>query len=69
MLNEYEKCNVYFCYRVPNAPKSSIGELFKSDATDNGHKRNGINRPRVSRDKLDTHSRLFGQVSNFCYLH
>ncbi|XP_041982637.1 microtubule-associated protein Jupiter isoform X3 [Aricia agestis] len=54
---------------VPNAPKSSIGEIFNGDVPDGGAGspvKNGSSRPRVPRDTptrpRDTHSRLFGQV-------
>ncbi|XP_028158209.1 microtubule-associated protein Jupiter isoform X5 [Ostrinia nubilalis] len=54
--------------RVPNAPKSCIGEIFSSDATDSSPVKNGAARPRVVRDTptrpRDTHSRLFGQTAN-----
>ncbi|XP_063832308.1 microtubule-associated protein Jupiter isoform X2 [Ostrinia nubilalis] len=53
---------------VPNAPKSCIGEIFSSDATDSSPVKNGAARPRVVRDTptrpRDTHSRLFGQTAN-----
>lgn len=57
--------NVHF--RVPNAPKSCIAEIFNTDGTDGGSPvKNGSSRPRVIRDTptrpRDTHSRLFGQV-------
>ncbi|XP_028158210.1 microtubule-associated protein Jupiter-like isoform X4 [Ostrinia furnacalis] len=54
--------------KVPNAPKSCIGEIFSSDATDSSPVKNGAARPRVVRDTptrpRDTHSRLFGQTAN-----
>ncbi|KAI5645793.1 microtubule-Associated protein jupiter domain-containing protein [Phthorimaea operculella] len=54
--------------RVPNAPKSCIGEIFSQDSPDNSAVKNGSSRPRVVRDTptrpRDTHSRLFGQVSS-----
>ncbi|CAH2095268.1 unnamed protein product [Euphydryas editha] len=55
--------------RVPNAPKSCIGEIFNADSTDGGSPvKNGSSRPRVVRDTptrpRDTHSRLFGQTAN-----
>ncbi|XP_037301816.1 microtubule-associated protein Jupiter isoform X6 [Manduca sexta] len=55
--------------RVPNAPKSCIGEIFNADTTDGGSPlKNGSTRPRVVRDTptrpRDTHSRLFGQAAN-----
>ncbi|XP_041982645.1 microtubule-associated protein Jupiter isoform X10 [Aricia agestis] len=55
---------------VPNAPKSSIGEIFNGDVPDGGAGspvKNGSSRPRVPRDTptrpRDTHSRLFGQAN------
>ncbi|XP_050354870.1 microtubule-associated protein Jupiter isoform X3 [Nymphalis io] len=55
--------------RVPNAPKSCIGEIFSADGTDGGSPvKNGSNRSRHVRDTptrpRDTHSRLFGQAAN-----
>ncbi|KAJ0172272.1 hypothetical protein K1T71_012245 [Dendrolimus kikuchii] len=54
--------------RVPNAPKSCIGEIFSSDVVDGSPMKNGVARPRVIRDTptrpRDTHSRLFGQAGN-----
>nr|XP_026497324.1 microtubule-associated protein Jupiter isoform X2 [Vanessa tameamea] len=55
--------------KVPNAPKSCIGEIFSTDGTDGGSPvKNGSSRSRVVRDTptrpRDTHSRLFGQAAN-----
>ncbi|XP_049886185.1 microtubule-associated protein Jupiter isoform X2 [Pectinophora gossypiella] len=51
--------------KVPNAPKSCIGEIFSAEKTESSPVKNGTSRPRVIRDTptrpRDTHSRLFGQ--------
>ncbi|GBP59422.1 hypothetical protein EVAR_80749_1 [Eumeta japonica] len=57
---------------VPNAPKSSISEIFNNETTDGASPSKGSpQRPRVVRDTptrpRDTHSRLFGQVSFLMY--
>lgn len=51
-----------FVFRVPNAPRGCIGEIFGGEGSANGNGK-GNGSPDTPSRPRDTHSRLFGPVN------